>query len=100
MTGGEGLFVFPLKTKSVMPFFPRFFKLNQALWYYEYIKITILGTHYKSLKVYVYTRVRDWPNFYPNDIRTDGCVYTRTVSLYRVIHLVTVSCDTFGHCIV
>ena len=80
---GEGLFVFSLKTKSVMPFFA-IFPAETSSWYYEYIKITTLGTNYTSYKVYVYTRVRDRTNFNPNDIRIDGCV-----NAYGIKNLVT-----------
>ena len=44
---GEGLFVFSLKTKSVMSFFA-IFAAETNSWYYEYIKITTLGTNYTS----------------------------------------------------
>ena len=45
---GEGLFVFSLKTKSVMPFFA-IFLAETSSWYYEYIKIMTLGTNYAFL---------------------------------------------------
>ena len=45
--GGEGLFVFSLKTKFVMPFFTIFPAETSSL-YYKYIKITTLGTNYTS----------------------------------------------------
>ena len=56
---GEGLFVFSLKTKSVMPFFA-IFPAETSSQYYEYIKITTLGANYTSQKVYIYTRVREY----------------------------------------
>ena len=57
---GEGLFVFSLKTKSVMPFFA-IFLAETSSWYYEYIKIMTLGTNYASqgLKLAVSRYPRD-----------------------------------------
>ena len=64
-----------------MPFFTTS-PIETSSWYYEYIKIMTSGTHFTSSKVYVYTRVRDRTNFYPNDIYSYRwlCLLTPTVS--------------------